>query len=574
MRAYAAIVALAFACAYALGFRTFDGQDSIVYDGGWRVFNGQVPFRDFIAAVGPFQFWVCGLFFKLFGPVYSSYALMGAFMNAAGTALTMRAAWRLTGDRRLTAAAGLVTALWFLPIEASRPTFNNFAYLFVMAALTLLLERDDDRPTWRDAAAGAAIAVAFYSKQTIGGIGGAFLALFLVQSGLWRRALAFAAACAAFTLAATGAWFALDAGRAWRHLFVLPLTHRLGWTGAARAPWWVPDGIALALAAAGLRLFASYEWPSWAVASYFLAKSPFDPRFPLMSVFFFAPLATLAFQRDRRERALTTALVLIQYLPHKYSVAETYQFLVFIGLQAVLFWKAYRETAPKAGLLAVLVFNGARVSLKAVTEKVLMFSVIGPTLAATGAYLAWESYRTRAAWKAAAGALLVALGTGASVRTWRLKREQVPVYDPLHARTHRIQDGGLRGLTITEEEGRPLEQTVAYLRALPPERRPFFVFPDYSSLYFAAGQVPPQPFLWFFRDLSYEAGPPDDAVVCSALEKAGVRTVVLTDRGPDAVDLPCLKAMLAGWAEERRFELGAHSFRVLAPKTGMIQSRP
>ena len=57
----------------------------------------------------------------------------------------------------------------------------------------------------------------------------------------------------------------------------------------------------------------------------------------------------------------------------------------------------------KAGLLAVLVFNGARVSLKAVTEKVLMFSVIGPTLAATGAYLAWESYRTRAAWKAAAG---------------------------------------------------------------------------------------------------------------------------------------------------------------------------
>ncbi|MBI3564018.1 MAG: glycosyltransferase family 39 protein [Elusimicrobia bacterium] len=596
---YGALLAFAFAYTYALGFHTFDGQDSIVYDGGWRAFNGQVPFRDFIAAVGPFQFWLCGLFFKVFGPVYSSYALMGGLMNAAGTALVLRAAWRVSRDHRLAAACGLVTALWFMPIEASRPTFNNFAYLFVMAALALLLESGTDRPSPRDLAAGLCVAVAFYSKQTIGGLGGAFLGLFLLQAGLWRRALAFAAACAAFTLAATGAWLALDAGRAWRHLFVLPLTHRLGWTGAATAPWWAPDGLALALVALGVRFLPRWEWPAWALASYFLAKSPFDPRFPLMSAFFFLPLVTLAFQRDRLERALTLTLVLVEYLPHKYSVAETYQFLPFMGLQMLLFWKAYIDWSARpenkarlsvlpgplaggavpviAATFALLMFNGLRVSLKALTDSVLMFSVIGPAVALTGAFLAATFFAAarkerRMAWAGAASLLLVLVGTAQAVRTWRLKHAQVPVFDPLRLKDHRIAAGGLEGLTITREEGEPLEATIAYLRALPPERRPFFVFPDYSSLYFATGQVPPQPFLWFFRDLSYEAGPPDDAAVCGALRVNAVKTIVLTDRGPEAVDLPCLKALLSDWAEDRRFERGGHSFRVLAPKTGMIQS--
>ncbi len=596
----AAGLILLFALLYTapLGYHLFDCQGEMLFDAAFRIHGGQVPFRDFYSAVGPFQYWILAGFFKAFGARWFSYILMGCVMNMLGTAAGMRAAWNLTKDTRLTLASALITGLWFMPIEAARPTFNNFAYLCLLPAVALLTESSQDAVSWRDALAGLLVAVGFYSKQTIGGVGGACLGVFLLQSGLYRRALAYGTAAALAVGAFTGWFVVLDKDHeALRQLFVLPLTYRLPWTGQTSAPLWFIRSLAVAIAASGFLFLSAYELPIWFVISHFMAKCSFDPRFPLMSIYFFAPLATLYFARSRRDRALTMAFVLMSYLPHHYSVAETYTYCVFMGLQLALFWTAYmdwtaqparqallsRLPGPLAGgarpvfwaSFLLVLFNGARVSLKALTSKVLMFSVVGPAAGVTGLLVAWtclalakkspDDPKVRAAAYAAGAVFLVVglVGFRQGARTWRMKHEQVAEGDTLHQKTFRLQTAGLAGLYVTPEEGIPFEKTLRYLQALPAERRPFFVFPDYSIIYSALGLLPPQPYLWFIPGITYVPGPPDDGNVCAALRAQGVKTIVTNEHEAKDVDLPCVREMMEKeYALDQTYELGTHVFRI------------
>lgn len=589
------ILLFAFLYTAPLGYHLFDCQGEMLFDAAFRIHAGQVPFRDFYSAVGPFQYWILAGFFRVFGARWFSYILMGCFMNMLGTAAGMRAAWNLTKDTRLTLASALITALWFMPIEAARPTFNNFAYLCLLPAVALLTESSEDVASWRDALAGLLVAVSFYSKQTIGGVGGLFLGLFLLQSGFWRRGLAYGTAAALSVGAFTGWFVYLDKDHeALRQLFVLPLTYRLPWTAQASAPLWFIRSLAVAIAASGFLFLSWYELPVWFVISHFMAKCSFDPRFPLMSIYFFAPLATLYFARSRRDRALTMVLVLMSYLPHHYSVAETYTYCVFMGLQLILFWKAYLDwtdsparkswlselPGPLAGgaepvfwaTFLLVLFNGLRVSLKALTSKVLMFSVVGPAAGIAGFLLAWTFLAlARKNAKARTGALAAGLlfavvgvvGFRQGLRTWRMKHEQVAEGDTLHQKTYQLHTSGLAGLYVTPEEGIPFEKTLRYLQDLPPERRPFFVFPDYSIVYSALAILPPQPYLWFIPGITYVPGPPDDQAVCAALRAHGVKTIMTNEHEVKDIDLPCVREMMEKeYALDQTFELGAHVFRI------------
>ncbi|MFA5357048.1 MAG: hypothetical protein WC301_06605 [Candidatus Omnitrophota bacterium] len=96
------------------GFFAFD--QSIVFDGGYRILSGQVPYKDFVIPLGPAAFWIQAAFFRLFGVSYSSYIFTSAVINTLAAICGMLIIRMLFPYHRLLSyACGFITAAWFLP---------------------------------------------------------------------------------------------------------------------------------------------------------------------------------------------------------------------------------------------------------------------------------------------------------------------------------------------------------------------------------------------------------------------------------------------------------------------------
>ena len=63
------------------GFYPFD--QSIVFDGAWRLLQGQIPYRDFVLPFGPVTLWLQAVFFSVSRVTYSAYVSSAAVVNAA-----------------------------------------------------------------------------------------------------------------------------------------------------------------------------------------------------------------------------------------------------------------------------------------------------------------------------------------------------------------------------------------------------------------------------------------------------------------------------------------------------------
>ena len=61
-------------------------DESTVFDGGWRILQGQVMYRDFFAPYGPVVFWLQSQFFRLMGVTFSSMVMAGGVVNAIAVA--------------------------------------------------------------------------------------------------------------------------------------------------------------------------------------------------------------------------------------------------------------------------------------------------------------------------------------------------------------------------------------------------------------------------------------------------------------------------------------------------------
>jgi len=109
--------AFAFWFAFTAGQRGFYPFDqSIVFDGGYRVLSGQVPYSDFVVPFGPVAFWLQAFFFRLFGVSYFGYLMGAAVINAAATLCAVSVVRQLLPrSRLLPLASGVLTAVWFYP---------------------------------------------------------------------------------------------------------------------------------------------------------------------------------------------------------------------------------------------------------------------------------------------------------------------------------------------------------------------------------------------------------------------------------------------------------------------------
>ncbi len=207
------------------GFFPFD--QSIVFDGAYRIVRGQTPYKDFLIPVGPVTFWIQAVFFHLGGVNYQAYLAHSALGNcvAAGSAycilrslLPLARGWAYLG--------AILTAIWFYP-PFGTPWEEQTAFLFALLALAVAVS---NWPLYaRACACGALMALGFLSKQNAGLFGAMPVVVVLTVPHVFapRRIGAICLALAlgaAVVFLALAAWLVLasDTNNFWRYFWTIP----------------------------------------------------------------------------------------------------------------------------------------------------------------------------------------------------------------------------------------------------------------------------------------------------------------------------------------------------------------
>jgi Dolichyl-phosphate-mannose-protein mannosyltransferase len=166
------LAAIAFAFNWGTGHRgVFLLDQSMIFDGGWRILQGQTPYKDFLIPFGPVTFYVQALFFWLFGVNWSAMVLPACLFNSAATLSVIRIIRLLGGGSRLLAlCGGLATAICFqapfgtLWLEQTAMFFDLVA---LQAVAESLYASGYHRALWQ-LLGGFSLALAVLSKQNYG----------------------------------------------------------------------------------------------------------------------------------------------------------------------------------------------------------------------------------------------------------------------------------------------------------------------------------------------------------------------------------------------------------------------
>lgn len=176
-------------------------DQSIVFDGGWRLLNRQVPWRDFMIPNGLVPMALQAVFFGFSSISWSAYISHAALVNAAA-AVVVLLFLRRTGLGLLPSVAmSVATAAWFYP-PMGTPYMDQHSLFFAGAAvLACWHAASDGRRRWW-IVGGVAAAAGILSKQVP-----AFLflplcglALFMTPPRIAVRGLAISLVCAVFLI--------------------------------------------------------------------------------------------------------------------------------------------------------------------------------------------------------------------------------------------------------------------------------------------------------------------------------------------------------------------------------------
>lgn len=126
---------------YEAGRRGFFPLDqSIVFDGSYRILKGQIPYKDFLIPVGPVPFYIHSFFFKIFGVRYTSYLFGSSFINTLATILSFFIVYSLFPSKRFLQFIGaILTAIWFYPPSGTPYIEQTSFFLSLLAILLILL---------------------------------------------------------------------------------------------------------------------------------------------------------------------------------------------------------------------------------------------------------------------------------------------------------------------------------------------------------------------------------------------------------------------------------------------------
>lgn len=151
-------------------FITFEIRDfayfrdySITFEGSYRLFLGQIPFRDFGAPVGPASFVIPALFFKLFEPNWTVFLLSQQFQNACLLILVYALLGKIR-TRALVKRTALLAFSVFYLLLLTHPWYNSTGALLLFAGALCAL--GSSRVSVM--AAGLLVGLAVLAKQDLG----------------------------------------------------------------------------------------------------------------------------------------------------------------------------------------------------------------------------------------------------------------------------------------------------------------------------------------------------------------------------------------------------------------------
>jgi hypothetical protein len=506
---------------WAAGHRgVFILDQSIMFDGGWRVYQGQIPYRDFVTAFPPLPFFIQSLLFHLRGVSFSAMVLGAAVMNVIGTICIIWLTRRLLPELPpIALIAGLLTAVWFAAPFGTL-WFEQTGFFFNLLALVALVRSRDSARYARIVlriAAGVLLASSMLSKQNAGlefipiALG---VAAIPQMPQLRRAAAAVFQTCAGLVLgfAIFGVWLWIFSSPAefW-HCYVV-LTRQIG-----------TDRIGFLTTVIGM-LTVGVTWHYSIVALAALAlgvsKARTAPdKAPNLALIVWIVAGSVFYQNLFK---LHTDNEIENSLP--------YLGLVY-GLSFGLFWKY------------------------GVSEEIRTAS------------------RAKKALLIGAGCIVLGLPFYAGLRdSWSRRVQEFPSGATF---TNSIQVPGMSGVKWGEPTYFGLESTISHQDFealntwLSAQNVNFFVFPDSTILYGLHGRVSPQPWLYFSPGHSFlkEELPKVDAAVVESLHRNNVRVVILEkDSWVKNQNLWKEMPRLKAWIEqdfEKAQEFGVYDVRVL-----------
>ncbi len=143
-------------------------DQSIVFDGGWRILDGQTPFRDFTTPAGLVPIALQALFFKGLGVTWFVYCLHAALFNGLFCVLAFALLLRLAAGAPAAAFYALLSGVVFYP-PFGVPYMDQHAFFFSLASVVALVEGVTAPSGLRRTLALAALpwllAIAYLSKQ-------------------------------------------------------------------------------------------------------------------------------------------------------------------------------------------------------------------------------------------------------------------------------------------------------------------------------------------------------------------------------------------------------------------------
>jgi hypothetical protein len=494
-----------FCLSYKAGERGFFAFDqSIVFDGAYRILSGQVPYEDFVIPFGPVVFWMQALFFKLLGINYSSYILHAAVINALAVLISIYVLRLLFPGKRLPSyLGGLLTGVWFYsPIGT--PWMEQTAFFFCFAATAMVLTGCQRR--FKDVAptrfililAGVLAFISVMSKQNAGllYLPLCYLIMFAVCAPDWKRiflnSLVFSAG---FIMAML--------------VFILWLFMRSNVTNFVEHFFVIPASLGQ------LRLFGDCSELLKTLAT---GAGPAPMRIILLALTLPAVLFMLKSMRRFREedhwrRPFVASIMCVYFVFSQHLFIHItlnkpelgYAFLgITFGCAVGLLFEAFSAHAsrtPESGSADNPLFR-----------KMAMIATM----------------------IAICCAVFYASKTGI---VFSLKRDVHPIFKESEYPEY-ISQEKLKGLRWARPNRiAKIDLTEAHIAAfvdyLREKDKNFFIFPDYTIFYAMLDVPSPQPVLWFHRGLTYPStyNPDLDRWIVDDLKRNKVQIIILEKEG-------------------------------------------
>ncbi len=117
----------------------FPLDQSIIFDGSYRILKGQIPYKDFLIPVGPVPFYIHSLFFKIFGLSYWSYLLGSSLINLLATISSFFIIYIFFPSKKwLSFVGAILTAIWFYP-PSGTPYIEHTSFFLSLLGIFFIL---------------------------------------------------------------------------------------------------------------------------------------------------------------------------------------------------------------------------------------------------------------------------------------------------------------------------------------------------------------------------------------------------------------------------------------------------